>query len=84
MAPLDGLTPRWYEPLRLAIQRVNGDVVAIYDVGIRNVNGSQMGTLNPESVLTPEEKAMVAALYQRDLAQFEAATGLEQWVEPEE
>lgn len=84
MAILDELTPKYYEVLRMGVQRVNGDVVAIYDVAIRNVNGNQMGTLDPGSVLTPEEKAMMTAIYLRDEEQFEAATGLEKWVPPEE
>lgn len=82
MAILDELTPRWYEVLRLGMQRQDGDVIAIYDVAIRSVNGNRMGILNPSSVLTPGEKAAVVAIYLRDEAQFEAATGLEKWVEP--
>ena len=83
MAILDEITPRWYEPLTLAFERQDGDVVAVYNVMIRNVLGHEMRIVNLGSVLTEQEKAAIIAIYQRDEAQFEAATGLEKWVEPE-
>lgn len=83
MAILDELTPAYYEVLRLGMQR-DGDVVAIYDIAIRNVLGNRMAIINRGSVLTTQEKAAVVAIYQRDEAQFEAATGLKKWVPPVE
>lgn len=84
MAILDELTPRWYEVLRLGMQRQDGEVVAIYDIAIRNVLGNRMKIINRGSVLTEQEKQAVIAIFLRDKAQFEAATGLEEWVVPPE
>lgn len=84
MAILDELTPRWYEVLRLGIQQQDSDVVAVYDIAIRNVLGNRMAIINRGSALTTQEKQAVAAIYRRDEAQFEAATGLEKWIEPTE
>lgn len=85
MAILDGFTAKYYEVLRLGIQRDgNGAVVAMYDIALRNVDGRRMGTLSQGSVLTQPERQAIVAIFQRDKAQFEAATGLEEWVEPEE
>lgn len=84
MAILDSITPKYYEPLTLGFEQQDGDVIARYNVAIRSVNGKRMTIVNPGSTLTLEEKAMVVAMYQRDLAQFEATTGLERWVPPEE
>ncbi len=83
MAILDELTPRYYEVLRLGMQRRDGEVVAAYDVAIRNILGHRMTIINPGSVLTEQERQTVAAIFLRDVAVFEAATGLEKWIEPE-
>lgn len=84
MAILDELTPAYYEVLRLGLQRRDGEVVAVYDVAIRNVNEHRMAIINQGSVLTEQEGQAVVAIFQRDVAAFEAATGLQEWVEPEE
>jgi len=84
MAILDSVTPTYYEVLTLSMERRNGDVVASYHVAIRNVNGNRMTIINPGSALTPQEKAAIVAIFQRDKDQFEAATGLQEWVPPEE
>lgn len=83
MAILDPVTPRYYEPLNMGIQQPDGGIVVIYDVAIRNVNGDRMRVLHPGSTATPEERAAIAVIYRRDKAQFEAATGLEEWIPPE-
>ena len=83
MAILDEFTPRWYEVIRLGMQKRDGNVVAIYDIAIYNVLRQRMGIINQSSVLTEQERQAVIAIYLRDEAQFEAATGLEKW-EPEE
>lgn len=77
MGILDPVTPKYYKPITLNMERADGDVVAVYNVAIYNVNANVMTHLPLGSTLMPEEKAVVAALYQRDIAQFEAATGLE-------
>jgi len=79
MAILDEITPRWYEVTKLGMQQQNGDVVAIYNIAIRNVLGNRMAIINQGSVLTVQEKQAVIAIFQRDVAAFEAATGLEGW-----
>ena len=84
MAILDELTPAYYEVLRLGMQRQDGEVAAIYDVAIRNVFGQRMAIINRGSVLTEQERQAVIAIFQRDVAAFEAATGLEEWEEPDE
>jgi len=76
MAILDSVTPTYYEAITLNMERVNGDVAAKYNVAIYNAYGNVMTHISASSTLTPEEKAMVLAMYQRDIAQFEAATGL--------
>lgn len=82
MAIMDELTPRWYEVLRLGMQQQDSEIVAIYDVAIRNVLGQRMAIINESSVLTEQERQAVIAIFQRDVAAFEAATGLEKWIEP--
>jgi len=84
MAIMDSLTPKYYEVLDLGIQRQNGDVVASYNVIIRNVLGNKMRIINLDSVLTAQERQAVAAIFQRDVEAFETATGLERWIPPEE
>ena len=84
MAILDELTPKYYEVLRLGMQRgEDGEVVAMYEIFIRNVDGHRMKIINRGSTLTDQERQAVVAIFQRDVAAFEAATGLEKWVEPE-
>lgn len=82
MAIMDKLTPRWYEILNLRMQRQDGDVVASYSIAIRNILGQRMVIINQGSVLTAQERQAVVAIFQRDVAAFEAATGLEKWEEP--
>lgn len=84
MAILDSMIPKYYEPLALGFEQQDGDVVARYNIAIRSINGNRVADINRGSTLAPEEKAMVVAMYQRDLAQFEVATGLERWVPPPE
>lgn len=85
MAILDSITPKYYEVLNLSFRRgSDGTVTAFYNVGIRSITGDMTKILSPSSTLTEEEKQAVAAIFLRDKAQFEAATGLEEWVPPEE
>ena len=84
MAILDSVTPTYYKVLTLNVERQGGEVVARYIVRIYSVNGTVMTHINANSTLTQEEKDMVIAMFQRDKTQFEAATGLQEWVPPEE
>ncbi len=84
MAILDGFIPKYYKVLRMGIQQVDGDVVATYDIALRNSDGGPIGILNQGSTLTSQERQAIVAIFLRDKAQFEAATDLEEWIEPEE
>ena len=78
MSAIDYLTPVYYRVLRMGIQKEDG-VSATYDVAILNADGRQLDTLGLSSAFTPQEQAAVAAIFQRDQAQFEANTGLTEW-----
>jgi len=78
---LDSITPKYYKVITLKMERQNGEVAAKYHVRIYSVNGTVMTHMNPSSELTEEERDMIITMYQRDTAQFEAATGLEPWTE---
>ena len=82
MAILDELTPAYYEVLRLGMQRQNGEVVTIYDIAIYNVDNRRMAIINRGSTLTPQERQAVVAIFTRDKAAFETATGLTEYVPP--
>ena len=84
MAILDRVTPKYYRILTLGIERVDDNVVARYHIAIYNVNGNVMTHINQGSILTEQEEAAVVAIFQRDVEAFEAATGLEKWMPPEE
>ena len=84
MGLITNLTPVYYDLTRIGLQRTNGDVIAIADMRILNADGKQLDTHNPSTVLTSQEKQMLAAFVNRELAAFEAATGLTEWIEPEE
>lgn len=83
MAIMDELTAHWYEVLELRMQHQNGKVTASYTIAIRNVLSQRMTIINCDSTLTAQERQAVVAIFQRDVAAFEAATGLEKWEEPE-
>lgn len=83
MSIIDDLTPVYYELTRIGVQRENGDVVAIADMRIRNADGKILITHNPQTTLTPQEKQALGEFVNRELAVFETATGLTEWVEPE-
>lgn len=83
MAILDPITPVYYQVLRMGIQQTETDVIAMYDVAIRNATGDRLAILNPDSTLTEEERQVIRDIFVRDKQQFEAATGLPEWT-PEE
>ncbi len=84
MSFIDDLIPKFYELTRIGIQRENGDVVAIADMRILNADGRQLITHNPQTTLTTQEKQALAGFVNRELAAFETATGLTEWIPPEE
>ena len=56
MAILDEITPKYYQVHSLGMERQDGDVVAAYDIMIRNVLGNPMKIINLGSTLTAQEK----------------------------
>ena len=84
MTFIDDLIPVYYELTRIGIQRSNGDVVAIADMKILNAEGRQLITHNPQTTLTTQEKQALGAFVNRELGAFETATGLTEWIPPEE
>jgi len=84
MGLLDEFIPVYYQVRSMCHERNGGDVVTTYNVSLRNAAGNRMGTVNPGSVLTEQERQAIAAIFIRDKAQFEAATGLTEWKESEE
>lgn len=84
MSIIEELTPVYYKLLRIGLQQKNGNVIAIADMHILNADGRVLATHNPSTTLTTAEKQALAGFVNRELAAFEAATGLIKWVEPEE
>lgn len=82
MGIIADLTPVYYRLVRIGIQRTDGDVEAIADMQILNADGEVLATRNPSTTLTTQEKQALAAFVNRELAAFEAATGLTEYVEP--
>lgn len=76
MAMLDSLIPTNYRVSRMGIENVDGSISVQYDVEILNASGGRVGVLHPRSELTAGEKAAMLAIFARDRAVFEAATGL--------
>lgn len=83
MSIVEDLTPVYYKLVRIGLQRFGGDVVAIADLRILNAIGMPLATHNPDVTLTQAEKQALAGFVNRELAAFEAATGLTEWEEPE-
>lgn len=80
MSIIDDLTPVYYRLQRIGLQRNESDVVAIADLTILNAAGTVLATHNPSATLTPAEKQALAGFVNRELAAFEAATGLTEWI----
>jgi len=81
MSIITDLTPVHYRLLRIGVQQEGTDVVAIADMQILNGEGSVLTTHNPSTTLTAQEKQALVNFVNRELASFEAATGLTKWVE---
>lgn len=84
MGIISDLTPVYYRLTRIGIVRSDSDVLAIADMKILNADGRILCTHNPSTTLTIPEKQVLAGFVSRELAAFEAATGLAEWTEPEE
>ena len=84
MAILDEFTPKYYEVLRMGIQRDDSGIVVMYDIALRSVSGNRIGVLGQRSEFTQQERQAIVAIFLRDKAQFETATKLEEWIDPEE
>lgn len=84
MGLIADLTPVYYTLVRIGIQRTNGDVVAVADLRILNADGGVLCHHNPSTTLTPQEKQALGNFVNREMAAFETATGLTEWIEPEE
>lgn len=85
MSIVNELTPTHYKLARIGITRTSeGAVVAIIDMRITNADGEQLVTHNLPITLTAGERQAVSAFLDRELAIFEADTGLtECTIEPE-
>ena len=84
MGIINNLTPKHYRMVRVGIQRQGTDVVAIADLQILNADGRVLGTHSPQTTLTSAEKQALAGFVNREMAAFEAATGLTEWKEKTE
>jgi hypothetical protein len=84
MSIVTDLTPTQYSLIRIGLQQDDTGVVAIADIRIYNADGQQLATHNPSTTLTTNEKQVLAGFVNRELAAFEAATGLTKYVPPEE
>lgn len=82
MSIVTDLTPVHYRLTRIGIEKSGSAVIAIADLQILNANGTLLATHNPSTTLTQAEKQALAGFVNRELAAFEAATGLTEWVEP--
>lgn len=83
MGLIADLIPVYYTLIRVGIQRANGNVVAIADLRILNADSRILCHHNPSTALTPQEKQVIGNFVNREMAAFEAATGLTEWEEPE-
>ncbi len=82
---IDDLTPKFYKLVRIGIERDgDGDVIALADVLILGADGGQLVTRHPSTMLTSQEKQALGSFVNRELGKFETATGLTEWIPPEE
>ena len=84
MFVITDLTPTHYSLTRIGLQHEGTSVVVIADMFIYNVDGRRLTTHNPSTTLTQNEKQVLAGFVNRELAAFEAATGLTKYVPSEE
>ena len=84
MSIVTDLTPTQYSLIRIGLQQEGTKVVAIADMWIYNAAGRRLATHNPGTTLTTNEKQVLAGFVNRELAAFEAATGLTKYIPPEE
>ena len=84
MSIIDDLTPVHFKLMRFGIQREEGGAALKSDVLILNVNGEQLRTVHPTPTITSQEKQGLKAIIDRNLDAYATATGLTEWVPPEE
>jgi len=84
MGIIADLTPVYYRLMRIGVVRSDGDVLAIADLQILNNDSRVLCMHNPTTMLTIQEKQALAGFVEREMIAFEVATGLVEWVEPEE
>ena len=84
MSIVTDLTPTQYELIRIGLQREGTEVIAIADMWIYNAAGQRLTTHNPSTTLTTNEKQVLVGFVNRNLAAFEAASGLTKYIPPEE
>lgn len=84
MSIVADLAPTQYKLIRIGLQQEGTEVVAIADMWIYNAAGQRLTTHNPSTTLTPSEKQVLVGFVNRELAAFEAATGLTKYVPLEE
>ena len=77
------LTPKYYRLRRIGIEQSNGTVVSVLDLAVLSETGREVGTDHPEAVLTAAEKQAIINYASRALREYEVATGLTKWAEPE-
>lgn len=81
MTVIDDLTPVYFSLMRIGIQRIDGEVIAMADVNILNAMGEQVTVRNPSTTLTAAEKTALLAFITRELGMYATATGLTEWTE---
>jgi len=84
MSIISDLTPAQYELFAIRLVRSGGDVLARADMRIRSASGKSLAIRHPSTTLTPGEKTALLGFVNRELAAFEALTGLTEWAESEE
>ena len=78
------LAPTQYEVMRLAFQQTDSGLVAFWDVRIRNAAGRILTVVHPANQPDMSTTTALASFYNASKAAFETATGLTEWVPPEE
>ena len=84
MSIIDDLTPKHFRLVRFGVQREGGGAVLKSDVLILNAAGDQLRVVHPTPTITAQEKQGLKAIIDRNLDAYATATGLTEWIPPEE
>ena len=77
MTIVDRLTPTQYKLRRFAVQVADDGGLSLHsDIAVYNATGRQVGVDHPEPQATPAELNAFQAWLERNLAAYEAVTGL--------